>query len=214
MKNLNNVQKEKKREEISEDPKLEIPPVPAPKKKPPIPINKDKIPEKFREDIKKLKTQEKNPILIKCQRCQKYFLISIPKKDLNFSEKKSLAIVYVHQGEEENEKHALLFEVDRAYNISLIKSADVIITSKDKQYINKEEKKQVHKVVGVYCRECEALVHLHVPKKVLKNNPLPKVPVVYIHKKKKKQNAHGLIVFIDRNTAMRDNHLADVLIGG
>ena len=153
--------------------------------------------------------------MVNCKRCQEDYLISIPQKDLNFSKKKSLAVVFVHEGKkEEKGKHALLFEVDRAYNISLMKPADVLMTSMDEPFINEDEKKKGHKIVGLRCRECESLVHLHVPREILKNNPLPKVPIVYIHRKNKKQKPHGLVVFIDRHAAMRDNHLADILIGG
>ncbi|MFO8019811.1 MAG: hypothetical protein R6U96_14395 [Promethearchaeia archaeon] len=214
MENLKNVQKERKEEKISEDAELGIPPIPAPKKQPPIPINKKKIPKKFRKEIKELKDKGQNPLLVKCKRCNEHFLVSIPDDDLNFADEKSLAVVFVHENEKDKgRKHALLFEVDRAHNISLLKTADVIMTSKDDQYINEEEKSQGYKIVGVYCRICESLVHLHVPKSLLENSPLSKIPVVYIHKKKKEQKAHGLIIFIDRFASMRDHHLADVLIG-
>lgn len=213
LENLNHVQKKRKEEEISEDPELEIPPVPAPKKKPPVPLDKKRIPKKFRKDIDKLKSKGLNPILIKCKRCNDYYLISIPDKDLDFGDRKSLAVVFVHEKEKDKgEKHALLFEVDRANNISLLKAAEVIMTNKDEQYIDKEEKKQGYKIVGVYCQECQSLVYLHVPEKFLENSPLSKIPVVYIHKKKKKQKAHGLVVFVDKFAAMRDHRLADVLI--
>jgi len=192
-----------------EDEDFYAPVVPPPRKTPTIPLNSEKLSPDLLKKIEKIDTENLKPIIIQCERCDKYVLLPIPIQPVLESEKREVPINYVHKNNKNNDKHCLLFEVDHDFNIILPKTIDVIISTK-KEY--EAKKSSAITYVLIKCEKCNENIHVPVLKKIIEDSKLTKIPITYVHKSKTNDNPHSVILYLDNNFAARDTRFPDILI--
>lgn len=189
--------------------------VPPPRKTPTIPLDSEELNPDILKKIEKIDTEKVKPVIIQCDRCNKYVLIPIPKSPVLESEKREVLVNYVHKNTKNNDKHCLVFEVDHDFNILLPKAIDVIIStvSTPKKKENDEPKKSsaIQHVI-IKCDKCDENIHVPVPRKIIEESKLPKTPITFVHKTKKDDDPHSVILYLDNHFHDRDTRFPDILI--
>jgi len=194
-----------------EDEDYYAPIVPPPRITRTIPLDSEGLSQDLLKKLEKIDTENIKPIIIKCDRCNKYVLLPIPIQPVLESEKREVFINYVHENKKNNDKHCLLFEVDHDFNIILPKIIEVIISPK-KEEIEETKKSSDITYVLINCEICNENIHVPVPNKIIEESQLPKTPITYVHKGKEKDDPHCVILYLDSNFADRDTRFPDVLI--
>lgn len=191
------------------------PVVPPPRKTPTIPLDSPEIAPDLLKKIEKIDTKEFKPIIIKCERCNKYVLIPIPIQPVLESEKRELLVNYVHKNNKNNDKHCLLFEVDHDFNILLPKTIDVIISTvssaKKENNVESKQSSAIRHVI-IKCDVCDENIHVPVPRKIIEESTLPKTPITYVHKRENCVDPHSVILYLDNHFHDRDTRFPDLLI--
>lgn len=140
-------------------------------------------------------------------------VIPIPKKSVLESEKREILVTYVHKNNKD--KHCLVFEIDREFNILLPKAVDVVIetvtTPRSKTEIIEPNSSNLRYVI-ITCDTCNENIHVPIPKKIIERSKIPKTPVAYVHKNKNKGDPHSVILYLDRDYGDRDTRFPDILI--
>ncbi len=191
------------------------PDVPPPRKTPIIPLDSEELSMDIIKKVEKIDTEEVKPVIIHCERCNKNVLIPIPKQAVLESKKREVLINYVHKNNINNDKHCLVFEVDHDFNILLPKVIDVIISTVStpkKEEIDKANKSSAIRYVIIKCEKCEENIHVPVPRKIIEESKLPKTPITFVHKSKKDDDPHSVILYLDNHFQDRDTRFPDILI--
>ena len=194
-----------------EDEDYYAPIVPPPRITRTIPLDSEELSQDLLKKLEKIDTENVKPIIIKCERCDKYVLLPIPIQPVLESEKREVLVNYVHEDKKNNDKHCLLFEVDHDFNIILPKIIEVIISTK-KEENEKTEKSPGITYVLINCEICNENIHVPVPNKIIEESKLPKTPITYVHKSLTNDDIHCVILYLDCNFGDRDTRFPDVLI--
>jgi len=195
----------------NEDEDFYAPVVPPPRKTPTIPLDSEKVSPDLLKKIEKIDTENVKPIIIQCERCDKYVLLPIPIQPVLDSVKREVLINYIHEDKKKNDKHCLLFEVDHEFNIILPKAIDVIISTK-KEKNDEAKKSSAIRYVLIKCEKCRENIHVPVPKKIIEDSKLPKTPITYVHKSKSDDDPHSVVLYLDNNFGDRATRFPDILI--
>ena len=103
--------------------------MPPPRKKTAIPENGQELSKKIREKINVIEDEDTQPILIKCDKCNKEILVPVPKKAVANCKSKELLVTYLHSDNKKRSHHCLIFEIDHEFQFQLTKGADSIIST-------------------------------------------------------------------------------------
>lgn len=184
------------------------PPVPKPRKKTQIPLDSPELSKKILvkiEKVEKFASKETKTILVYCERCNEKILIPIQKRLVLESEEKEILITCVHKNTKNRDRHCIIFEIDRSFNVQLPKAADVIISTETM-------KPTSIKKVFIQCLRCDETITIPVPKNMIKKSKMSKIPIAYIHNNKYGMDQHCIIAYLDRNFGDRDTRLSNILI--